>query len=124
MKYVKYFKTLEKFYVDDGCQSDFMSGDNVVGSYQPKSFKANVRCCSMEGDKCNTLGNCPDDALTFNEARTKCESAGYRLCTKKELLGDVCCDTGGNCDLYSVWTSTSITGTQKSIASKILHLQT
>ena len=96
-----------------------MSGDNIVGSYQPKSFKANVRCCSMEGDKCNTLGNCPDDALTFDEARTKCESAGYRLCTKKELLSDVCCDTGGNCDLYDVWTSTSITGRQKSIESKI-----
>ena len=93
-----------------GCQTDHQSKVNVAGSYKPKSFKANVRCCSREGDKCYTLGNCPEDAFGFDDARTKCESAGYRLCTKDELLSNVCCDTGGDCDIYAVWTSTSITG--------------
>ena len=93
-----------------GCQTDHHSKDNVAGSYKPKAFKANVRCCSMEGDKCYTLGNCPDDAVGFDDARIKCKSAGYRLCTKDELLSNVCCDTGGDCDIYAVWTSTSITG--------------
>ena len=109
-EFFSFFKYLEKFYVDDGCQSDIESGDNIVGSYKPKSFKANVRCCSSEGDKCYTLGNCPDDAVNFDEAKSKCESAGYRLCTKDELLSDVCCGNIGDCDMYNVWTSTSITG--------------
>ena len=108
----KFYNIAERFYVDDGCQSDTASGDNVVGSYQPKSFKAHVRCCSSEGDKCYTLGNCrdADNAVNYDAARKKCESSGYRLCTKDEILNDVCCKGGGDCDFYTVWTSTSIKG--------------
>ena len=29
-----------------------------------------------------------------------------RVCTKDELLSEICCNTGGNCDNHPVWTST------------------
>ena len=29
-----------------------------------------------------------------------------RLCNRDELLTDICCGTGGNCDNHLIWTST------------------
>ena len=50
--------------------------------------------------------------MTYAEAADKCAAEGlreglrYRLCNKNELLEDICCGTGGQCDDYGVWTST------------------
>ena len=44
--------------------------------------------------------------MTFDDAVAMCEGNNGRLCTKEELLSDICCGTGGSCDSYAVWTST------------------
>ena len=79
--------------------------DDLVGSYQPNSFQAGVRCC--DGNTCRTEGNCPGVA-THSEAVDICSEIGegWKLCTKDELLSEMCCRTGGNCDSSAVWTST------------------
>ena len=79
--------------------------DDLVGSYQPNSFQAGVRCC--DGNTCRTEGNCPGVA-THSEAVDICSEIGegWKLCTKEELLSEMCCRTGGNCDSSAVWTST------------------
>ena len=48
--------------------------------------------------------------MSFDDARNKCEEIGFRLCTKHELLSELCCGKGGGCDHYLVWTSTLETG--------------
>ena len=99
---------IDTWYVDDGCHTegnDADSYDDLDGSYQPNSFLAGVRCCTTDGTSCQTIGSCPG-ASTYYEAETECLNLGERLCTKDELLSEVCCGTGGSCDNYEVWTST------------------
>ena len=99
------------YYVDDGCHSEDSSPDDIVGFYQSKSSYAFVRCCYTRGaTSCSTISDCEDsgDLVTFEEAVQKCATDGQRLCTKDELLEEICCGTGGSCDSYGVWTSTSI----------------
>ena len=111
-----------RWYVDDGCNNEceiIINGqsmcadgisDDLVGSYQSNSFQAGVRCC--DGNTCRTEGNCPGVA-THSEAVDICSEIGeeWRLCTKDELLSEMCCRTGGNCDSSAVWTSTLEQGT-------------
>ena len=99
------------YYVEDGCQSEEGIADDFVGSFQAKSFSAGVRCCGVKSVKCVTLGFCPGDFTNYDDAASKCSSINGRLCTKEELLSDVCCGTGGDCDNWPVWTSTSMPGT-------------
>jgi len=99
------------YYVDDGCHSEDSSPDDIVGFYQSKSSYAFVRCCStFRGTSCSTISDCEDsgDLVTYEEAVQKCATYGQRLCSKDELLEEICCGTGGSCDSYGVWTSTSI----------------
>ena len=90
----------------------------MTGSFQSKdSYNAFIRCCSVDGTECTTVtANCkePTYATTYDDAVSQCESQGLRLCTKNELLTDVCCGTGGGCDSYAIWTSTS--------AGKLIYL--
>ena len=83
----------------------------MTGSFQSKdSYNAFIRCCSADGTECTTVTNdCREStyATTYDDATSQCESLGLRLCTKTELLTDVCCGTGGSCDSYAIWTSTS-----------------
>ena len=96
------------FYVDDGCHSEVDdSSDDVVGSFKPKSFKAGVRCCANDGNTCITNVECGKGYMTYENAYSHCFAIGHRLCTKDELLSDICCGTGGDCDSHEVWTSTS-----------------
>ena len=90
------------------------TNDDVVGTFQPNSFEAGIRCCSEDKNICENenapccktqKGACPGVA-THSEAEETCVKMGMRLCTKDELLSEICCKTGGNCDSYSVWTST------------------
>ena len=91
------------FWVADGCPK---RGKDVEAGYKPKSFQAGVRCCSEDGRKCITLGKCPKDNMSKDEAASKCADKGYTLCTKDQLSSNLCCRKGGNCDSYQVWTST------------------
>jgi len=57
------------------------------------------------GTTCDTFGTCPGQS-TYCDAVNECEAKNMRVCTKDELLSEICCNTGGNCDNHPVWTST------------------
>ena len=107
----------QRYYVDDGCHSDPSIPDDFVGTYHPKSFNAGIRCCkdpaASTGD-CITIDRCDDGTgiVPYDEAVSKCQASSnhQRLCTKDELLSDICCGSGGQCDSHPVWTSTLETG--------------
>lgn len=104
-------KPVPEYYVDDGCHNETGHKDDVTGSYQQESSKAHVRCCKMDGSECSTLSYCKNDLpVTFAEAADQCGEIDatnpWRLCTKDELLSDICCQTGGKCDNFAIWTST------------------
>ena len=97
------------YYVDDGCHSERRTPDDIIGYYEDESsVAAYVRCCSDDGTTCDTFSNCnrKSDLVAFADAEQKCVDNGMRLCTKDELLSEICCGTGGNCDSGAVWTST------------------
>ena len=97
------------YYVDDGCHSEKRTPDDVIGYYEDESsVAAYVRCCSDDGTTCDTFSNCNrgNQLVAYADAEQKCIDNGMRLCTKDELLSDICCGTGGNCDSRAVWTST------------------
>ena len=60
--------------------------------------------------------------MSFDNAALKCQEMGLRLCTKDELLGGVCCGTGGSCDSYLIWTSTSESGSYSLALAFVLVL--
>ena len=73
--------------------------------------KKNVRCCSPNGDSCQS---CEGDSCkrrseackaqkgkTFEEAENICSSRGLRLCSPDEL--DICCGTGCWFNRKLVW---------------------
>ena len=94
----------EKYLVEDGCRSD--AHDDFESSYELKSYKAGVRCCTEHDQTCETIGLCPDDATTFDDAVAKCSRIGKMLCTKEQLDSSRCCEKGGLCDHNPVWTKT------------------
>ena len=65
---------------------------------------------------CDTPQNCSQIfSNSYDQAVTMCRNhiydqdpniVNFRLCTKDELESNICCKTGGNCDLHLVWTST------------------
>jgi len=89
----------------DGCpQEDTHEVINWAKKQMDPSGLASVRCCSNEGTSCRThsLG-CLNDK-TWAEASEACADVpGFRLCTRQELNGGVCCDTGCNFNGVLVW---------------------
>lgn len=110
-QWIRSTPSTEKLYwMDDGCQSDQSDKphrkDDVFGRYELSAVPAaGVRCCSQNGSTCSSPNSCPQQ-LPFDQAKAVCTALGQRLCTKDELLTDMCCGTGGSCDHYAVWTST------------------
>ena len=100
--------TEDLYYVDDGCHSEGSTPDDITGFYQSETSEAYVRCCSDDGTSCKTPSTCRDDEylVSYADAETECAGIGMRICTKDELLTDMCCGTGGGCDSEGVWTST------------------
>ena len=92
----------EKYYVAKGCLYNVKKDEAIV---KPKSYQAGVRCCSCDGKSCQTHLRCPDEYMSYDDAKTECHKKGLRLCTKEELHGGVCCNTGGNCNGHLTWTS-------------------
>ena len=45
--------------------------------------------------------------MSYDDATQKCAEIGRRICTKDELVGGVCCGSGGMCNKYEVWSSSS-----------------
>ena len=97
------------YYVDDGCHSEGSNPDDINGFYQADDAYAFVRCCSTDRTSCSTISQCTNsnDLTNYADAKGTCEANGQRLCTKDELLSDICCGTGGSCDSHEVWTSTT-----------------
>ena len=97
------------YYVDDGCHSEGSNPDDINGFYQADDAYAFVRCCTTDGTSCSTTSQCTNsnDLTNYADAKGTCEANGQRLCTKDELLSDICCGTGGSCDSHEVWTSTT-----------------
>ena len=84
----------------------------MPGFFQSRYSTAGVRCCSEDGLTCDTPDGfkCATDHVNFVDAVSLCKTNGLRLCTKDELLSEICCGTGGNCNSYAVWTSTRYLG--------------
>ena len=102
--------TTPRWYVDDGCHKERGKvKDDFVGAFRNNSFNAGVRCCYGEMRYCRNVGKCPGQ-YTHDDAVKKCSEEGMRLCTKEELLSEVCCGMGGMCDNHPVWTSTLESG--------------
>ena len=118
-----------RWYVADGCHIENQWGNkkknkegvDFQATFEDDDFKAGVRCCSEDGTTCKTIGKCPRDFTSHSEAQEKCEGKGMRLCTKDELLTEICCKTGGNCDNHPVWTSTSLTYSCQVTGNSILR---
>jgi len=100
--------TETSYYVDDGCHSENVTPDDVTGFYQTETSEAFVRCCSDDASSCTTVNDCTNsnNLMSYAGAEDECTAIGMRLCTKDELLTDVCCGAGGQCDSAAVWTST------------------
>ena len=94
---------LMRYYVANGCPT---SGLGVGRSFRDMSAKSGVRCCSSDGKLCETSIDCSKTTMSYDDAVLECQEMGLRLCTIYEILGGVCCATGGGCDRYAVWTST------------------
>ena len=125
-----HFKGNTLHYVDMGCQTEpwVLEGGyrwRMAGSYQNESYKAYVRCCSIDGESCSTMSNCQHQskATTYYDAVSQCASIGKRLCTKDELWNETietvnskssthwtCCESDNQCTDNPVWTSSSISG--------------
>jgi hypothetical protein len=100
---------LERYWVDDACHSDARPKDDFTGRWWPTNKKVGVKCCSNTEVKCihGYTCNTHKEAKTYGEAISICREKGdYHLCTKDEILSDICCQTGGLCDHRPVWTST------------------
>eukprot|EP00041_Stephanoeca_diplocostata_P036989 m.1376903 g.1376903 ORF g.1376903 m.1376903 type:complete len:867 (-) comp24964_c1_seq5:1162-3762(-) len=62
-------------------------------------FANSMHCGATSSDQCN-------NAATFVQAKTFCESVGTRLCTLNELLNDCTAGTGCGHDGDLIWSST------------------
>jgi len=90
----------------DGCLNQNTEVPRAVVS-SDAGATASVRCCSMEGDRCDTdhlPGGC-QSGKTFEEATAICAANGERLCTEEEIIDRVCCGTGCGFDGHQVWVS-------------------
>lgn len=102
-------KEPEKYWVNDGCTSDTQnSQSNLQGDFRAPDELHGVRCCNDAGTDCTTSWQCNSRTqLTYEQATQYCARESRRLCTKDEINKQICCGTGGMCDLASVWTKTS-----------------
>lgn len=69
----------------------------MAGFYQAETSEAFVRCCSDDGSSCTTINDCNNlnNLMSYAGAEDECTAIGKRLCTKDELLTEVCCGAGG-----------------------------
>ena len=95
-----------RFFVGNACARD--------GSFEPKSSKARALCCKFDGSSCIAVPNssCEKNKLNlrYHDAEVECQKIGHRLCSKDELLSNMCCKASENCDQSSIWTLTSESG--------------
>jgi len=99
-----------RHYVFDGCQEkpgNFHNGTTRAAALDGYDTAA-VRCCKPDGSTCETdVNGLCNSGKTFAEAKSICETNGWRLCTLPELETGICCGTGCDYDyMTQIWTST------------------
>ena len=100
-----FFLGVPHYWVDDACHSeDDPPPDDVVGSWRPEDELHGVRCCT--NSKCVWGHSCEKVGKTYQEAVQICADRKKKLCTKEQLLSDMCCGQAGDCDNNAVWTLT------------------
>eukprot|EP00747_Dinoflagellata_sp_TGD_P183614 gnl/TRDRNA2_/TRDRNA2_38581_c0_seq1.p1 gnl/TRDRNA2_/TRDRNA2_38581_c0~~gnl/TRDRNA2_/TRDRNA2_38581_c0_seq1.p1 ORF type:complete len:370 (+),score=68.15 gnl/TRDRNA2_/TRDRNA2_38581_c0_seq1:107-1216(+) len=104
-------KSVKKHMAVDGCgiegkwapPSDKTGSKDFGPTLLGPSGKAAVRCCSDSGKKCISPTPCKK-SVTWKQAAAICKKHKRRLCTRKELEGNVCCRSGCMFDNALVWT--------------------
>jgi len=96
------------FKVVDGCARS--QGRQNTRSRNAFTGRASVRCCSMNGQRCETQNVGCLEGQTYNEATAACSRRGLRLCSEHELERGVCCGTGCGFDGRRVWSNTPAGG--------------
>jgi len=100
---------VEAHWTADGCPA---LARKVEMELHPNDMKFAVRCCSDSSDgnvECSSIKYGSDECFpheaSWTDAAAQCSAHGARLCTKEELLKDVCCRSGCGMDGLAVWTS-------------------
>ena len=87
--------------------------------YKTAISTAGTMCCPITGGAC--ADSCTS-ASTWSKAALSCALNGMRLCSKDELLSQVCCGQGDTtCDASAVWTLTVRGGKVSILLSRCLH---
>jgi len=92
------------FVIADGCLS--AEGRQASRTSSSTTGHASVRCCSLDGRRCESQQVGCLEGVTYNQANAACSQRGLRLCAQNELDRGVCCGTGCGFDGRRVWTST------------------
>lgn len=104
-------------YTVDGCiGNDEEAGEHPLTFVRDVDGLADVRCCSIDGDTCQSQGfeggvdfvtpnggthtQCYFD-VTYQQAMDVCHNAGMRMCTSDEM--QTCCGTGCWHNHHAIW---------------------
>lgn len=98
------FRGNSEFVVADGCSRN--QGRQNARTRNAFNGRSSVRCCSMNGRRCETQTTGCLQGVSFDQANAACSQRGLRLCSQHELERGVCCGTGCGFDGRRVWTST------------------
>ena len=78
--------------------------NGTSATYTTSTETAGTMCCPIAGGAC--AGTCAA-ASTWSTAVLSCALNGMRLCSRGELLDELCCGQGDTtCDTSAVWTLT------------------
>lgn len=103
-------------YTVDGCAGGGEEGEHPLTFVRDVEGTADVRCCSIDGDTCQSQDfeggvafNTPEGGVhqgcyfgvTYQEAMTVCHNAGKRICTTEEM--ETCCGTGCWHNHNAIW---------------------
>jgi len=110
-------------YTVDGCVgSDAEAGEHPLTFIRNAAGTADVRCCSIDGDSCQSQGfeggvdyDTPDGGVhtqcyfdvTYQDAMAVCHAAGMRICGNDEM--QTCCNTGCWHNHHAIWVDSGST---------------
>ena len=84
--------------VTNGCVKQF---PREITSQSAEEQHA-VRCCDASGSTCMSPRPC-ELAATYEEAKAICLDQGLDLCPVNEKINEICCGTGCDIDLVTMW---------------------
>ena len=84
--------------VTNGCVSKFPRDVTLQSADEEHS----VRCCNEVGDTCTSPEPC-QLASTYREAILTCYDLGLRLCSRNEMVSNMCCGTGCQINQKTTW---------------------